>query len=275
MGIESPKPASIMDTQLCDKVALVTGGGGGVGAAICRALSQEGVRVAVADRDESAAQRVAAAIGGFAVAMDVADGEGVEAGMRRVMEEWGVLHIVVSNVGLTLPDYLTEVREADVDKTFDVNMRGALHVTRAAVPPLRAAGWGRLIYIGSSSGLKASAGLALYSASKYFLHGLAVAAGLELGRDRITANILCPSDIYPEGELPAGSWRGEKLVQVSLRKEGVADLEELKTKRIQKIPAGRGCRVEDVANAAVFLASPLADFINAQAIGINGGALPN
>lgn len=263
-----------MNLQLEGKIALVTGGGGGVGAAICRALAQEGARVAVADMDAGAAENVAREVNGLPVPFDVSDRRAVEAGIALVVEELGALHIVVSNVGLTLPDLLTDMDDADIATTFAVNMGGPLNVTRAAVPFLQAAGWGRLLYIGSSSGLKASAGLSLYSASKYFLHGLTVAAGLELGKHNITANILCPSDIYPDGDTPAASWMNSKLVETSLQKEGVASLDELKERRIARTPIKRACTVEDVGHAAAFLASPLADFINAQAIGINGGALP-
>jgi len=264
-----------MDLQLKGRVALVTGGGNGLGAAICHGLAQEGVKVAVADLNLEAAQRVADSIGGFALKMDVAHKEEVEAGIAQIADVFGGLHIVINNVGLTLPDYLSDINDEDIESTFNTNMRGPLLVTRAAVPLLSTAGWGRLIYIGSSSGLKASAGLSLYSASKYFLHGLCVAAGLELGKHGITANILCPSDIYPEGDSPAGSWLNPKLVEISLKKDGVSDFAQLTAKRIARTPAGRSCRVEDVANLAVFLASPLADFISAQVIGVNGGALPN
>jgi 3-oxoacyl-[acyl-carrier protein] reductase len=123
--------------------------------------------------------------------------------------------------------------------------------------------------------MKASAGLAVYSASKYFLHGLCVAAGLELGRDGITANIICPSDVYPGGESTSGSWGDPRLVEMSCEKEGVANIEALKAKRIARNPAHRSCTEGDVASLAAFLASPLADFINAQAIGVNGGAVPS
>ncbi|MCE9544515.1 MAG: SDR family oxidoreductase [Planctomycetia bacterium] len=263
-----------MDLQLRDKVALVTGGGQGVGEAICRQLHAEGARVAVLDADLARAERVASALGGIGVSANVADTHAVEAALKRIDDAFGALHVVVSNVGLTLPGALEEMTDPDIERTLAVNIRGALNVTRAAVPRLRAAKWGRLIYIGSGSGLKASAGLALYSASKYFLHGLCVAAGLELGRDGITANIICPSDIYPEGESPAGSWLDPKLVAVSCQKEGVSSLEELAARRIARTPAGRSCATRDVALLAAFLASPMADFINAQAIGVNGGSIP-
>lgn len=264
-----------MDLQLKDKVALVTGGGQGIGAAIARRLSAEGAKVAVLDRDADRARQVAESLQGLGLGVDVADKGEVEAAKRRVVEEWGALHIVVSNVGLTKAAFLAAMSEDDIEQTLAVNIRGALHVTRAAVPHLKAAGWGRLIYIGSSSGLKASAGLALYSASKYFLHGLCVAAGLELGKSGITANIICPSDVYPGEQATAGSWHDPKLIALSCEKEGVANIEQLKAQRIAKTPVGRGCTEADIASLAAFLASPLADFINAQAIGVNGGLVPN
>jgi len=264
-----------MDLQLKDKVAVVTGGGRGIGGAIARRLAAEGVRVAVVDLEEERARNVADAIGGLGLGVDVADKRQVEAAKRRVVDELGALHIVVSNVGLTKAAYLAAMSEEDIEQTLAVNIRGALNVTRAAVPHLKTAGWGRLIYIGSSSGLKASAGLALYSASKYFLHGLCVSAGLELGKSGITANIICPSDVYPGEQATAGSWLDPKLIEMSCEKEGVSSMDELKARRIAKTPVGRGCAEDDVAALATFLASPLADFINAQAIGVNGGLVPN
>lgn len=263
-----------MDLQLRDRVAFVTGAGRGIGATIARTLAAEGARVAVADLDADRAAETAAACGGLGLAVDVADAGQVAAALERVAATWGGVHVVVSNVGITRAALLATLGDADIDATLAVNVRGALNVTRAAVPHLERAGWGRLVYIGSSSGLKASAGLALYSASKYFLHGLCVAAGLELGKRGITANIICPSDVYPDERASAGSWLDPELVRMSCEKEGVADFAALKARRIARSPAGRGCTEEDVAALAAFLASPLAGYINAQAIGVNGGAVP-
>lgn len=264
-----------MDLRLKGKTALVTGGGGGLGAGICQALAAEGVNVAVADVNEQSARRMAQMTGGLSIAMDVRHQEQIDAGLDRIRSTFGDLHIVVSNVGLTLPDYLSEMSDADINTTFDVNMRGPLQLVRSAAPQLAHAGWGRLIFIGSGSGMKASAGLGVYSASKYFLHGLSVAAAMELGPKGITANIVCPSDIYPQGDNPAGSWRNAKLLQISQQKEGVGDFEALKTRRISRTPVRRSCTIQDVADTVTFLASPRADFINAQVIGVNGGLIPN
>jgi sorbitol-6-phosphate 2-dehydrogenase len=141
---------------------------------------------------------------------------------------------------------------------------------------MKKSGYGRLIFINSCSGLKASAGLSLYSASKYFDRGFAISAALELGRYNITANSICPSDIYPEPSKDPGpqSWLTPSLVRISLQKEGVGTLEELIHKRNASNPMRRACTTDDVANLALFLASERAGFINAQSIGLNGGIIP-
>jgi NAD(P)-dependent dehydrogenase (short-subunit alcohol dehydrogenase family) len=149
-----------------------------------------------------------------------------------------------------------------------------------AIPIMKKGGFGRLIYINSGSGLKASAGLSLYSASKYFNRGFAISSALELGRFNITANSICPSDIYPQSQgngdetLAPKSWTNESLLRISLEKEGVSSLEELIKKRNAKNPMKRSCTASDVVNLALFLASERAGFINGQSIGLNGGAIP-
>lgn len=264
-----------MDLRLNNMPALVFGGAGGIGARISHVLASEGARVYIADRDHDAAARTAAAIGHGAVGRgcNICDPEQVQAAVDQVVRECDGLKIAVQAVGLTLANYLPDITERDLDVTFDTNMRGSLYVARAVVEPMKKGGYGRLVLIGSVSGMKASAGLALYSASKFFLRGLAQAVGLEYGPSGITANIICPTDVYPEGDQPSMSWRDPMLIKISCRKEGVADLEALRKKRIASNPMRRSCTADDVANLAAFLCSPLAGFINAQTIGLTGGAL--
>lgn len=264
-----------MNLQLDGAVAIVTGAGGGIGLAIARVLASEGAHVAIADINALAAEKAASALKGTAVCMNVADRASVEDGLALVADRLGQINILINNVGLTLPDYLCDVQDADVDRTCAVNIRGPINTTRAIVPFLKESQWGRLIYISSSSGLKPSAGLSLYSASKSFVHGLAIAAGLELGGHGVTANVVCPSDVYPGGSTPAGSWHSQKLIDLSLAKENARDFDDLKAKRLGRIPVGRHCSEEDVAHLVAFLASPCASFINAQIIGVNGGAVPH
>jgi NAD(P)-dependent dehydrogenase (short-subunit alcohol dehydrogenase family) len=265
-----------MDLQLKACPVLVFGGGGGLGARIAAALSEEGARVVVADRDGAAARAVAARIGGAALAVtcDLSDRAQVQGAVDETMRRFGALKVAVQAVGLTLANWLPDITDRDVDITFNVNMRGSIWVAQAAGAAMKEAGYGRLIFIGSGSGMKGSSGLSVYSASKFFIRGLVQAVGLELAPFGITCNVICPSDVYPEGDMPAMTWQDSTLVQISCQKEGAADLDSLKRKRIAKNPARRSCTADDVASLTAFLCSPLAGFINAQTIGLNGGGLP-
>jgi len=131
-------------------------------------------------------------------------------------------------------------------------------------------GYGRIVNISSMSGVVGSAGLSVYSMSKFALRGLTHALGRELGQFGITVNAVAPSDIYE-----AGSWsQNPSLYEISMLKEGVKSPEELVKSRIGKIPVRRACTVEDVANLVVFLSSERAGFINCQTILLNGGSVP-
>jgi len=270
-----------MELGLSGKVAIVTGGGGGIGLGIAEKLSIEGARVAVADVDvERASQavgRIRSRIAGaeaIPVMVDVADRKSVHKMVEETERAFKAIHILVNNVGVTRANWIEDITEEDFEKTAYINMKGYLNCTQAAVPYMKRSNYGRLIYLGSGSGLKASAGLALYSGSKYFARGLAVSAGLEMGKYNITANVICPSDIYPDDNYETGSWKADKLVEISLEKEGLKSFAELVAKRVAANPMRRPCTVEDVANLAVFLASERAGFINAQTIGVNGGGIP-
>lgn len=265
-----------MDLQLSGMPALVFGGGSGLGSRIAERLADEGARVAVADLNQESAEATAARLGSGAIglACDITERAQVHGAVEEAVRAFGPLKIAVQAVGLTLVHELAEITEQDARVTHDVNMRGSVWIAQAAGARMTEAGYGRLVFIGSASGMKGSAGLALYSASKFFLRGLAHAVGLELGPAGVTANVICPTDVYPEPDSPAGTWHDEKLIAISCRKEGVEDLESLKRKRVAKNPMRRSCTADDVADMAVFLCSPRAGFINAQTLGLNGGLLP-
>jgi NAD(P)-dependent dehydrogenase (short-subunit alcohol dehydrogenase family) len=264
-----------MDLQLAGMPALVFGGAGGIGARIARVLAAEGARVAIGDRDHQAATAMAATIGSGTISLgcNICDRDQVGAAVEEVGKRFGPLRIAVQAVGLTLANYVPDVTERDLDVTFETNMRGSFYVAQAAVEGMKQAGYGRLVFIGSASGLKGSAGVSVYSASKFFIRGLAQAVGLEYGSCGITANVVCPTDVYPEGDEPPMSWRDPTLIRVSCQKDAVPDFEALKKKRIAGNPARRSCTADDVAHLTAFLCSPLAGFINAQSIGLTGGAL--
>jgi NAD(P)-dependent dehydrogenase (short-subunit alcohol dehydrogenase family) len=265
-----------MDLELTDKTALVLGGADGLGAAIARALYVEGASVLVADRNAERAASFARELGDRAAAThcDVANKADIAAAITACSSQFAKLHILVHAVGLTLPDPIDRIDDTDIETTFDINMRSVVWAVQAAAAPMRQAGYGRVVLLGSGSGMKGSASLSLYTASKFFLRGLMQAAALELGPAGITANMVCPTDVYPEGDRPAGSWNNDKLVRISCEKEGVSDLAGVREKRSARTPVRRSCTADDVANVVVFLASPRAGFINAQTIGLNGGLLP-
>ena len=265
-----------MDLLLNGMSTLIMGGGGGIGAKIARTLAVEGARVAIADRDDPAAQKLAGDLGlpAIAITCDVQNKEDIVMAVRKTTDHFGSLRALVHTVGVTVANYLPEINDLDIEQAFSINMRGALWAAQAAYAPMKSNNYGRMVFIGSASGMKGSAGLALYSASKFFLRGLTQAIGLELGPSGITANVICPSDVYPDGDESARSWIDHRLIRISCEKENAPDFEALKQNRIQKNPMRRSCLAEDISSLTAFLCSPLAGFINAQTIGLTGGSLP-
>ena len=270
-----------MDLGLKGKIVLVTGAASGIGAAVARAFCEEKAATIFADIDEKGLSHAVQGHekNGVRMVCDVSNIQDVNALFHEIRRLFGTLHVLVNAAAVNTADYIENISEEDLKKVLAINVRGYVYTTREAIPLMKDAGYGRLIYINSGSGLKASAGLSLYSASKYFNRGFAISAALEAGKYRITSNSICPSDIYPEGSggkdgIDAKSWKNEQLVRISLEKEGVGNLESLMKKRIEKNPMKRSCTKGDIANLALFLASDKAGFINGQSIGVNGGALP-
>ena len=295
-----------MDLGLEDKIVIVTGAGSGIGAAIARAFCKERAKTIFVDIDIDGLQKAVRGGEPFGSIQrcDVTDRKQVKKFFQEIEKKHGALHVLVNNAAVNSAQFIEDITEEECDQVISVNIKGYVNTTTAALPLMKKAGYGRLIYINSGSGLKASAGLPLYSGSKYFNRGFAISAALEVGKYNITSNSICPSDIYPsdiyppdfslpdsspqdsspqdfspqvpptDEELGPKSWKTESLVRITLEKEGVASLKELITKRTQANPMRRTCTREDVANLALFLASERAGFINGQSIGVNGGVLP-
>jgi NAD(P)-dependent dehydrogenase (short-subunit alcohol dehydrogenase family) len=271
-----------MDLGLKGKIAMVTGAAGGIGAAIGRAFYEEGAVTIFSDVDGPRLKEAVKNYGKRAIdkVFDVSDRNSVNKLFKSIEEEFGKLHVLVNNAAVNTAGYIEQIKEEDIEKVFKINMLGYVYTTMAALPLMKRTGYGRLIYINSGSGIKASAGLPLYSSAKYFNRGFAISAALEAGKYNITSNSICPSDVYPEEgpglqkEMSARSWTNESLLRISMEKEGVGTLEDLMQKRIRSNPMRRSCKKEDVASLALFLAGDKAGFINGQSIGLNGGSLP-
>ena len=247
--------------RLGDRVAVVTGGGSGFGEGIARLFAREGAKVLVADLNGEAAERVAAAIrddgdDALACAADVATDAGVADMLEAAREGFGRFDIVVNNAGTTHRNRpMLEVDEASFDKVFAVNVKQLYHTARHAVPAFRAQGGGCIIVVASTAGLRPRPGLTWYNGSKGAAIVLAKSMAVELAPDNIRVNALCPV----MGETA--------LLNEFMGGEG----EELRRKFAATVPMGRLSRPEDVAKAALYLASDDADFITGVALEVDGG----
>jgi 3-oxoacyl-[acyl-carrier protein] reductase len=247
--------------QLQGKVAIVTGGAAGFGEAIVRRYVEEGARgVVIADLDESKGRALADALGAKGVrfvACDVSSGAAVAAVVRACTDVFGVPDVVVNNAGTTHPNRpMLEIDEAAFDHVYAVNVKSIFHMAHAVVPAMRARRSGVILNVGSTAGIRPRPGLAWYNGSKGAVNLLSKSMAVELGPDGIRVNAICPV-IGETGLL-------EKFM-------GVPDTPENRAKFIATIPLGRLSRPDDVAAAAVFLASDAAAFISGVEFPVDGG----
>jgi 3-oxoacyl-[acyl-carrier protein] reductase len=244
--------------SLDGRVALVTGAARGIGAATALALAEAGARVALVDRDAEGIDRTADAIGragsdALAIPADVTDAPAIERAVDAVVAEWGRLDVLVNNAGIVRDATLGKVSDDDWTATLDVNLRGTMIGTRAALRPMRAAGAGRILSATSVVARMGNYGQTAYAASKAGIIGMTRAWARELGPLGITANAVAPGFI--DTEMARGV--PEKVLGALL----------------QRTAARRLGRPEEVAAVYVFLASDLASFINGAVVGVDGGLL--
>jgi NAD(P)-dependent dehydrogenase (short-subunit alcohol dehydrogenase family) len=249
-----------MAEDFTGKVALVTGGGNGIGAATCRAFAAAGAQVAVLDRDVAAAEGVAAEIttqNGHAAAygLDVVDRHTFAGLAEAVTEAWGGIDILVNGAGTTIRRMIGEMGPEDWDPVIAVNLTGAFNGIRAVLPHMRVRGGGAIVNIASIAGQRISfGGTANYTASKAGLLGLTRHAAYELAPDGIRVNAVCPG--------PTATGFG-----------GAIPSEQTRATRAQKIPLGRMCEPEDIAEPILFLAGHAARMITGVALTVDGGVL--
>ncbi|MBW3634394.1 MAG: glucose 1-dehydrogenase [Chloroflexi bacterium] len=244
--------------HLDGRVAIVTGGGGGLGSGICPALAAAGARVVVAGRTKEKLDRVAAdvnAAGGQAIAVevDIADGSSVAAMTERVLSELGGIDVLVNNAAVYHRKPWTEITEDDWDQVLDTNLKGYYLCARAAYPALKESGHGRVINVASITFFGGIPNLLDYVASKGGIVGFTRALAREVGPDGITVNTLSPGafptdaeKIHPDLE----NYNREILAAQSIKRRGTP---------------------EDVGNLVTFLAGDASSFITGQLIQIDGG----
>lgn len=246
-----------MGRQLEGKVAAITGGGSGIGAAIALLFAQEGADIAVLDRDERNASAVAEEAGAFAgrtaaLAVDVTDGEAVRNAMDDVADRFGGIDILVSAAGILDETPLLEMSEATFDRTLAVDLKGVFLAARWAAPHMVERGGGRIINIASQLGLKGGVGLTHYVAAKAGVIGMTKAMALELAAHKILVNAIAPGPIFTP------------LI------DGLS--EEWKASKQAELPIGRFGQAREVAPTALLLASsPGGDLYTGQTLGPNSG----
>ena len=247
-----------MAIDLTRKVALVTGGGNGIGAACCRSLAEAGARVAVIDRDGAAAESIAREVGGGVSAhvLDVSDGDAFKRLAAEIAAREGGIDILVNSAGTITRQTIAAMPTADWDRVIAVNLRGPFNGTQAVIPHMKTRGGGAIVNIASVAGRRISfGGGANYSASKAGLLGFTRHAAYELAPDKIRVNAVCPGPTatgFGGGQLPSA---------------------EQRAKRAQRIPLGRMVEPEDIADAVLFLASDMARMCTGIAVDVDGGVL--
>lgn len=242
--------------QLENQIAVVTGAGRGIGRAIALKFAAEGADVACVSRSPENSEKVAAEIRAlghkaWAHAVDVADAAAVSAAAEKILGECGKVDILVNNAGVTRDNLLMRMSDADWDAVLNTNLKGAFLVTKAFSRAMIKQRAGRIINVASVIGLIGNAGQSNYAASKAGLIGFTKSVARELASRGITVNAIAPGFI--ETDMTAGL------------------KEELRAGVLKGIPLGSFGQPDDIAGAAVFLASPAARYITGQVLAVDGG----
>ncbi|MCY3608216.1 MAG: SDR family oxidoreductase [Acidimicrobiaceae bacterium] len=250
------------DPDSTARVALVTGGGRGIGREICLGLARAGQKVAVADLRVPEATETAATInaeGGTAIAveMDVADGDAVTAGLMSATDQLGPVEVLVNCAGWDVLTPFVATDEDFWDRVIEINYKGPLRTTHGCLPAMIEAGFGRIVNIGSDAGRVGSSGEAVYAGAKGGVIAFTKTIAREVARRGITANVVCPgpTDTPLLEEIASATDTSDKIIGAMAR----------------AVPMKRIGQPHEVAAAVVFLCSEEAGYITGQTLSVSGG----
>ncbi len=258
--------------NLSNQVALITGGGQGIGKASALALAEAGAHVVVADIDGQSAEATAEAImaaqrKSLAVQADVGDLQQIDRMVRTVIEQFGQIDILLNNAGVTRRADIMDLTEADWDRIHRVNAKGVFFCLQRVAREMIPRRSGRIINIASIAGKGyAGASNVAYAASKGAVISMTKLAALQLGKHNINVNSICPG--------VTRTALSDANLRVSAQQEGVS-VQEMEQRRAAAIPLQRANDPEDIAAMVVFLASPGARNITGQSFNVDGGLIPD
>jgi 3-oxoacyl-[acyl-carrier protein] reductase len=240
-----------------DRVALITGGGRGIGAAAAQLFAREGAKVAVSDMDAGPAEEVAGPIKGLAVACDVTDRGQVERMVERTIKELGRLDILVTCAGITRDNLLFKMTDDDWDAVIDTHLKGTFLCARAAQKHMVEQKYGKMVFLSSTSAL-GNRGQTNYSAAKAGLQGMARTLAIELGPFNINVNAVAPGFVET------------RMTRATAERLGV-DYDAFKIGAASQIPLRRVGQPEDIAAVIAFLCSDESGFVSGQTVYARGG----
>jgi 3-oxoacyl-[acyl-carrier protein] reductase len=245
-----------------DRIAVVTGGAQGIGAAIAARLASGGAKVAVVDLNEASTQPVVAEItaaGGIAIGVgaDVSKADQVRAAFERVASEFGGLHILINNAGVLRDNLLFKMSEDDWDTVMNVHLKGAFLCSKTAQQYMVEAKYGRIVNMSSTSAL-GNRGQANYSTAKAGLQGLTKTLAIELGPFGVTANAIAPGFIETA------------MTKATAERVGTT-IEDMRAAVAAAVPVRRGGVPDDIANTAAFFAGEESGYVTGQVIYVDGG----
>jgi len=241
--------------RLAGKVAIITGGGSGIGKAIAMAFVREGAKVVIAGRDSKKLDRAAAEIGAdcLAVSADVSSAASVEKLVSATLDRFKQINVLVNNAAALLPGAAESLREEDFDQTFDINVKGLWLMSRAVLPHMRKAGGGSIVNIGSVLSMVGARSRVAYSASKGAVMAMTKAMALDHAAEKIRVNCIAPG-----------------IVETEMVARFSTD-ENARKQRVALHPMGRFGQPAEIASAAVFLASDESAWTTGSVITMDGG----